>query len=70
MRGPWPLLAPAYLWLTAAVFLPLSFVTGLFGVNVAGMPGVETPWAFAALCAAMIVISVAALWGMRRLKWI
>lgn len=54
----------------AAVFLPLGFVTGLFGVNVAGMPGVETPWAFAALCAAMIVISVAALWGMRRLKWI
>jgi spermidine/putrescine transport system permease protein len=24
MRGPLPLLAPAYLWLTAAVFLPLS----------------------------------------------
>jgi len=24
MRGPWPLIAPAYLWLTAAVFLPLS----------------------------------------------
>ncbi|WP_299685383.1 CorA family divalent cation transporter [uncultured Tateyamaria sp.] len=56
--------------IVAAVFLPLGFITGLFGVNVAGMPGVGTPWAFAALCAAMVVISVAALWLMRRLKWI
>ncbi len=56
--------------IVAAVFLPLGFVTGLFGVNVAGMPGVETPWAFAALCGAMIAISVVALLWMRRLKWI
>ena len=31
----------------SAVFLPISFVTGLFGVNVGGMPGVESPVAFA-----------------------
>ncbi|MHA6347014.1 CorA family divalent cation transporter [Roseivivax sp. CAU 1761] len=33
----------------AAIFLPMSFVTGLFGVNVAGMPGTEHPWAFTRL---------------------
>ena len=35
--------------MVAAIFLPLGFLTGLFGVNLAGMPGVDWPWAFAAL---------------------
>ncbi|MEM8655038.1 MAG: zinc transporter ZntB [Pseudomonadota bacterium] len=56
--------------IVAAVFLPLGFVTGLFGVNVAGMPGIETPWAFAALCAALVVMTVGAIWALRRLRWI
>ncbi|KIC51804.1 zinc transporter ZntB [Tateyamaria sp. ANG-S1] len=56
--------------IVAAVFLPLGFVTGLFGVNVAGMPGIETPWAFAALCASLVVMTAGAVWVLRRLKWI
>ena len=42
----------------AAIFLPLGFLTGLFGVNVAGMPGTETIWAFAALTALSTVIGI------------
>ena len=34
------------LTLVAAVFLPLTFVTGLLGMNVAGLPGLENPAAF------------------------
>jgi len=30
----------------AAIFLPLGFLTGLFGINVGGMPGVDDPTAF------------------------
>lgn len=56
--------------IVAAVFLPLGFVTGLFGVNVAGMPGMDTPWAFAALCVALLVMTAGAVWVLRRLKWI
>ncbi|MEX0311251.1 MAG: zinc transporter ZntB [Tateyamaria sp.] len=56
--------------IVAAVFLPLGFVTGLFGVNVAGMPGIETPWAFAALCVGLVVLTVGAILVLRRLKWI
>lgn len=33
----------------AAVFLPMGFLTGLFGVNVAGMPGTDSPLAFGLL---------------------
>ncbi|SFD44012.1 CorA family divalent cation transporter [Roseivivax sediminis] len=40
--------------IVAAIFLPMSFLTGLFGVNVAGMPGVETPAAFAVLTLASL----------------
>lgn len=29
-----------------AVFLPLGFLTGVFGINIGGMPGVENPNAF------------------------
>ncbi len=53
----------------AAIFLPLGFLTGLFGVNVAGMPGVDWPWAFAALTAAMAALGVAMWVVFRWLRW-
>lgn len=30
----------------ASIFLPLGFLTGLFGVNVGGMPGTDNESAF------------------------
>lgn len=53
--------------LVAAVFLPLGFVAGLFGVNVGGMPGIGSPWAFAALCIGMAVLGAACV---AILKWV
>lgn len=54
----------------AAIFLPLGFLTGLFGVNVAGMPGVQTDWAFAALCVASAALGVLLYFVFRALKWL
>ena len=54
----------------SAVFLPLGFITGLFGVNVGGMPGVDTPLAFTLLCVGIVVFSVGIVWWFRRLKWL
>jgi zinc transporter len=42
----------------AAIFLPLSFVTGLLGMNVAGLPGTESNWGFAISAATMILLGV------------
>lgn len=53
----------------AAIFLPLGLLTGLFGVNVAGMPGVDTPWAFAALAGGTVALG-AGLWLLFRwMRW-
>ena len=44
--------------IVATIFLPLSFLTGVFGMNVAGMPGLENPDAFKLLSAAMAFIGL------------
>jgi zinc transporter len=45
----------------ATVFLPLSFLTGLLGINVAGIPGDHDPGAFWLVCGVLCVIAAA--WG-------
>jgi zinc transporter len=54
----------------AAVFLPLGFVTGLLGVNVAGVPGAETPWAFAAVAGGSAAVAAVEVWLFKRLGWL
>lgn len=54
----------------AGIFLPLSFVTGLLGINVAGIPGGEAPGAFALVCAALAVLAVGQAVLFRRLGWL
>lgn len=51
-----------------AIFLPLGFLTGLFGVNLAGLPGQGNDNAFLYLCTALgvlVVLQVLLLWLMR-----
>lgn len=54
----------------SAIFLPLGFLTGLFGVNLAGMPGTDHPLAFAILCGAMVLLFVVQLLLLYTLRWI
>jgi len=53
----------------AAIFLPLGFLTGVFGVNVAGMPGTQWPWAFAVLSGAMAAIGLGLFAVFRWMRW-
>lgn len=54
----------------SAVFLPISFVTGLFGVNVGGMPGVESPTAFALLVLGLLGTTLLLVIILRWRRWI
>ncbi|MCX7566618.1 zinc transporter ZntB [Sulfitobacter sp. F26169L] len=54
----------------AGIFLPISFLTGLFGVNIGGMPGIQSPWAFTVLCLAMVALAAALIVIIRRRNWL
>jgi zinc transporter len=54
----------------AAVFLPPSLLTGLLGVNVGGMPGLQNPWGFAVTVGAILLMGAFEIWAMKKLKWI
>ena len=56
--------------LVAAVFLPLSFLTGVFGMNVAGLPGLENPAAFLLVAGVMAGLAVFILLLFRWRKWL
>lgn len=42
----------------ALIFLPLTFVTGLLGMNVAGIPYADEPWAFGAVVGLCVLMAV------------
>ena len=58
------------LTLVAAIFLPLGFLTGLLGINVGGVPGVQDShafWVVVALCGAIMAMQVVLFW---KWKWL
>ena len=56
--------------IVAAIFLPLGFLTGLFGVNVAGMPGTETEAAFWVLTSFSAISGVVLFLIFKLVKWL
>ena len=58
------------LTIIATVFLPLSFLTGVFGMNVAGLPGIDNPEAFQLLSLGMLVLAIILIGYMWFKKWL
>ena len=58
------------LTLFAAVFIPLTFLVGVYGMNFEYMPELRWPWAYPALWATMIGIGVGLVVFFRRRRWI
>ena len=54
----------------SAVFLPISFVTGLFGVNLGGIPGAGSPAAFGILIVSLVAATGIMLAVFRWRRWI
>ncbi len=56
--------------LVTAIFLPLSFVTGLLGINVAGIPGAHFPWAFPVVVGILLFVCFLQFLYFRKKSWI
>jgi len=54
----------------AAIFIPLTFMAGIYGMNFEYMPELKIPWAYPALWLAMTIVAVGLLVLFRRKKWI
>lgn len=56
--------------IVAAIFLPITFITGLFGMNVAGLPGVDDPRAFWLVAGIMTTVSAGVIVWLRLRRWL
>lgn len=54
----------------SALFLPLTFLTGLLGVNLAGIPAARDGNAFWIFCAILVVVVALLAIILRRLRWL
>ena len=55
--------------IVTTVFLPLGFITGLFGINVGGMPGIDDDGAFYVVVTGLVVVTIAVLLLLRWKRW-
>lgn len=62
--------ARTYLFsVVAAIFLPITFLSGVLGMNTAGLPGLQDERAFWIVVAAMLAVTVGITIWMRLKKW-
>ncbi|WP_417816277.1 zinc transporter ZntB [Thalassospira alkalitolerans] len=59
-------------WLTviAGLFLPISFVTGLLGINVGGIPAAESPFGFVSVSLILSAIVAFEIWLFKKMRLI
>ena len=57
------------LTIIATIFIPLTFIAGVYGMNFANMPELEWPWAYFAVLLVMLVTGAGMLLYFRKKKW-
>ncbi len=58
------------LTIMATIFIPLTFVVGVYGMNFDVMPELRWRWGYPAVWAGMIAIAAGLLWWFRRRGWL
>jgi zinc transporter len=56
--------------IVAFIFLPLTFITGLLGMNVRGIPYAQEPWAFAGVVALCVLLAIMVLAWFAKQHWL
>jgi magnesium transporter len=57
------------LTIVSTIFIPLTFVVGLYGMNFEFMPELKSPWGYPSVLLLMLVISLSMLYYFKRKKW-
>jgi magnesium transporter len=52
------------------IALPALVLSGIYGMNVKGLPGAESPYALLIVFSLMVVTTVLLLWVLKRFKWL
>ena len=58
------------LTLMASIFIPLSFLAGVYGMNFDYIPGVHEQGSFAIFVAVIVAIAATMVWWFRRRGWL
>jgi magnesium transporter len=58
------------LTIIATIFIPLTFIAGIYGMNFKFMPELEWHWGYPAVCLLMLDFGVLMLLGFRRKNWL
>jgi magnesium transporter len=58
------------LTIIATIFIPLTFVAGIYGMNFKYMPELEWKWGYLAVLVVMVIIGICMLMYFRRKKWL
>lgn len=58
------------LTIMASIFIPLTFITGIYGMNFKRMPELEWNWAYPVLLGIMTIIIIGMLLWFKKRKWI
>ncbi|MGP1310232.1 MAG: zinc transporter ZntB [Phycisphaerales bacterium] len=54
--------------IVAGIFLPLGLLTGLLGINVGGLPGTQSKWAFAIVCVILVALAGLVVWMFKKMR--
>lgn len=58
------------LTIMASIFIPLTFMAGIYGMNFEAMPELRSPWGYPVLLAVMVVTAAGMLYYFRRRGWL
>ncbi len=58
------------LTIIATIFIPLTFIAGVYGMNFKFMPELEWHWGYPVVGLVMLILGILMLLGFRRKKWL
>jgi magnesium transporter len=58
------------LTILSTIFLPITFITGFYGMNFKYMPELEQPWSYPAVISVMVLIVVGSIVFAKQQRWL